>query len=674
MKRQIIAAAGLVGLAFGAQADPVPIESFAKEPNISSLSMSNDGTYMVGLIATPGDDNETLSMASWELPDTIDTSKALVPTRITPPNNKMRFAAIQALPGDKVFVVGRQAWTGQTFCTEGGGFGATKTFVTKFYVGSKELDDLDEGIAGLGTERLRDKQLEQCRDINNTTGISNTLPLEEDNVIVTYNNIASGETEYYRVNMRTEEKTFLYNGSGRQAISFTDPRNGRILVRQGLEPAGGGDQRVETYMLNEETGAMEREEPLDYLISNRYQMDVAGYDEASGQYYMITDKFSDKAAVYFYDPKTDQFSNEPVFAHPDFSATGVVLGTDKENWNEPLGFRYAAATVETYWLDPELRSIQEGLEQAFPGQIVDIIDGAKDGNRVLFSTEASDQPPAYYLLINRNKVVMIGDSRPWIDESDIGSTELIYYPARDGLSIPGLLSLPDGYNKETDGRIPTVILPHGGPWARDYAGWDASGWVPFLTSRGYAVLQPQYRGSTGFGRELWFAGDREWGQAMQDDKDDGAQYLVDQGIADPDKLAIFGYSYGGFAAFAATVRENSPYQCAISGAGGSNLSLFNRLWSSNRVQRALLGNTVARMDPSKNTAKANIPILVYHGDRDVRVPIEEGRGFYNAVKGRVNAKFVEIKDMPHSLPWWPDHHRQSLKAIDDWLKSDNCFG
>lgn len=674
MKRQIIAAAGLAGLAFAAQADPVSIESFAKEPNISSLSMSNDGTYMVGLIATPGDDNETLSLASWELPDTIDTSKPLVPTRITPPNNKMRFAAIQALPGDKVFVVGRQAWTGQTFCTEGGGFGATKTFVTKFYVGSKDLDDLDEGIAGLGTERLRDKQLEQCRDINNTTGISNTLPLEEDYVIVTYNNIASGETEYYRVNMRTDEKTFLYNGSGRQGISFTDPRNGRILVRQGIEPAGEGDWRVETYMLNEETGSMEREEPLDYLASNRYQMDVAGYDEASGQYYMITDKFSDKAAVYFYDPKTNQFSNEPVFAHPDFSATGVVLGTDKENWNEPLGFRYAAATVETYWLDPELRSIQEGLEQAFPGQIVDIIDGAKDGNRVLFSTEASDQPPAYYLLINRNKVVMIGDSRPWIDESDIGTTELIYYPARDGLSIPGLLSLPDSYNKDTDGRIPTVILPHGGPWARDYAGWDISGWVPFLTSRGYAVLQPQYRGSTGFGRELWFAGDKEWGQAMQDDKDDGAQYLVDQGIADPDKLAIFGYSYGGFAAFAATVREDGPYQCAISGAGVSSLALFRRIVSANRISRIVQGNTINGMDPSANTSKANIPILVYHGDRDVRVPIAEGRDFYNAVKGRVDAKFVEVKDMPHSLPWWPDHHRQSLKAIDDWLKSDNCFG
>lgn len=665
---------GLVGLGLSAHAKPIPIEDLAKVPNISSLSMSNDGTYMVGLIATPGDDNETLAIASWDLPDTIDASKPLVPTRITPPNRKMRFAAVQALPGDKAFVVGRQAWTGQTYCTEGGGAGAVKTFVTKFYVGSKDLDDLDEGIAGLGTERLANKQLEQCRDLNNTTGIANTLPLEDDQVIVRYQNIDSGETEYYRVNMRTNQKTFLYNGSGRQGISFTDPRDGRILVRTGIEPAGEGDWRVETYMLNESSGSMEREQPLDYMVSNRYQMDVVGYDEASGRYYIVTDKFSDKAAVYFYDPKTDAFSDEPVFAHPDFSATDVILGSDEDNWNEPLGFTYAADYEETYWLDPELRSIQEGLEQAFPGQFVELVDAAKEGNRILFSTESSDQPPAYYMLLNKSKVVMIGDSRPWIDATDVGTTELIYYPARDGLSIPGLLTLPDNYNKETDGRIPLVVLPHGGPWARDYNGWDPTGWIPLLTSRGYGVLQPQYRGSTNFGRELWFAGDKEWGQKMQDDKDDGAQYLVDQGIADPDKLAIFGYSYGGFAAFAATVRENSPYQCAISGAGVSNLELFRRLVSSSRIGRIVQGNTLAGMDPIENVSKANIPILVYHGDRDVRVPIEEGKGFYNAVKGRVNAKFVEIKDMPHSLPWWPDHHRQSLKAIDDWLKSDNCFG
>lgn len=672
MKRQSMMLAGALGLVLSANAKPIPIDDFAKEPNITSLSLSDDGTYMVGLIATPGDDNETLSVASWDLPNTIDTSKPLLPTRITPPNRKMRFVATQALPGGKVFVAGRQAWTGQTYCTEGGGAGAVKTFVVKFYVGSKDLDDLEEGIGGLGTERLSNKQLEQCRDINNTTSIANTLPLSDDEVIVRYNNIASGETEYYRVNMRTDQKTFLYNGSGRQGIAFTDPRDGRILVRRGIEPAGEGDWRIETYMLNEQTGSMEREEPLDYLASNRYQMDIGGYDEASGKYYVITDKFSDKAAIYFYDPKTNEFSNEPVFAHPDFSASGVILGTDEEDWNEPLGFSYDAAANEIYWLDPERRSIQEGLEQAFPDQMVRILDSAKDGDRILFETSASDQPPAYYMLLNKNKVVMIGDSRPWLKKEDLGSMELIYYPARDGLSIPGFLTLPNGYDKDRDGPIPTIIHPHGGPWVRDDAGWGDF-WVPFFASRGYAVLQPQYRGSAGWGRELWFAGDKEWGQDMQDDKDDGARYLVEQGIADPEKIAIHGYSYGGFAAMAATVREDSPYQCAIAGAGVSSLALFRRIVSADRISRIVQGNTIDGMDPSANTSKANIPILVYHGDRDVRVPIAEGRDFYNAVKNRVPSKYVEIKDAPHGFPF-PEQRSQTFEVIEDWLESDNCFG
>ncbi|MEE2878583.1 MAG: prolyl oligopeptidase family serine peptidase, partial [Pseudomonadota bacterium] len=314
----------------------------------------------------------------------------------------------------------------------------------------------------------------------------------------------------------------------------------------------------------------------------------------------------------------------------------------------------------------------EGLEQAFPEQNIDIIEIAQDGDRVLFETSSPRHPPAYFILIDKSRVAVIGSSRPWIDPEDIGHTELVYYPARDGLQIPGLLTYPAGYDKETDGPVPTIILPHGGPWARDFNEWDSSGWPQFLSSRGWAVLKPQYRGSTDWGRELWFAGDKEWGQKMQDDKDDGAQWLVDQGIADPDRLAIFGYSYGGFAAMAATVREDGPFQCAIAGAGVSNLTLFNRLWSSNPIQRIVQGNTLAGMDPSKNTSKANIPILVYHGDRDVRVPIEEGRGFYNAVRNKVNAKFVEIDDMPHSLPWWPEHHRESLSAIENWLKSDNC--
>ena len=247
----------------------------------------------------------------------------------------------------------------------------------------------------------------------------------------------------------------------------------------------------------------------------------------------------------------------------------------------------------------------------------------------------------------------------------------MYYTARDGMKIPGLLTMPAGW-KQGDAAPPAVIHPHGGPWARDYIGWDVSGWVPFMTSRGYAVLRPQYRGSTGWGRELWLAGDAEWGQKMQDDKDDAAAWMVKQGYANPDKIAIFGYSYGGFAAFAAAVRPNSPYACAIGGAGVSDLTKLGRGWSNNRLQRAYQGKTVKGMDPMQNTEKANIPLLVIHGDRDVRVPMFHGKGFYKKVKSKVPAKMVTIKDMPHSLPWTPKMQRQKLKAMEDFLEKD-CF-
>lgn len=200
-------------------------------------------------------------------------------------------------------------------------------------------------------------------------------------------------------------------------------------------------------------------------------------------------------------------------------------------------------------------------------------------------------------------------------------------------------------------------------------GWDASGFVPFLTSRGYAVLRPQYRGSSGLGRELWLAGDREWGKKMQDDKDDGAQWLVEQGITDPEKMMIFGYSYGGFASAAAVVRPNSPYQCAIAGAPVADLTRLGNSWSENRLQRFLQGRTVTGMDPMENIDKANIPILLIAGDRDVRVPSWHSENFYKGVKDKVPARFELIPDMPHSMPWYYRHSATMFTAMEEFMKN-----
>ena len=169
---------------------------------------------------------------------------------------------------------------------------------------------------------------------------------------------------------------------------------------------------------------------------------------------------------------------------------------------------------------------------------------------------------------------------------------------------------------------------------------------------------------------LWLAGDGQWGLQMQDDKDDGAKWLVEQGIADADRIAIFGYSYGGFAAAAATVRPNSPYQCAISGAPVTDLGRLGASWSTNRVQRILQGKTVKGMDPMRNTDKAGIPILLYVGDRDVRTPAFHASDFHAAVRQAVPAQFELIPDMPHSMPWYPRHQESTLGLIERFLAED----
>jgi dipeptidyl aminopeptidase/acylaminoacyl peptidase len=246
----------------------------------------------------------------------------------------------------------------------------------------------------------------------------------------------------------------------------------------------------------------------------------------------------------------------------------------------------------------------------------------------------------------------------------------VTYKARDGLEIPAILDLPAGW-KKGDAPAPAIVMPHGGPWARDYMGWDAAGWVPMLTSRGYAVLRPQYRGSEGLGRALWLAGDKQWGLKMSDDLDDGAAWLISQGITKKGDIAIFGYSYGGFAAVAADVRSPSPFQCAIAGAPVADLGRLGTSWSDNRIQRIIQGWTVKGMDPMQNVDKAHLPIMLFDGDRDVRTPPAiHAHPFYEAVKDKVPAQFHWIADMPHSLPWYPRQQRETLTLITNFLAKD----
>lgn len=644
---------------------PIPTESFAKIPAIQSVTMSADGKRLVAIVAAPGSNYADTALANWDL-----DNLAAGPTSITPSGDRMKFIAASALKAGKTLVLGRQEFTGQLAgCGEGNSTGSTKTFLTKAYLTDPSQTKFDEAFADNSRKLGVSEQTQRCLELAGTASLVHSLPLDPDKVIISQMNELTLSANYYLYNLKTGQTELLFRGGARSSPGLFHPRNGELLTRSQIEPAGSNEYEQQILIKNKESGQFEKHDTLTTRLSDRHAMDVAGIDDATGKLYILTDKFSDQVQAWQYDPTTRSFDKEPLAAHPDYPISGLILGTRPSNFNQVLGFYVDGPRREAVYIDPTMKSLHDSLKQAYPGTYVAITGYNDDLSRVLFTTSAANQPTSYYVLTDKKSVSPLGSERPWMDTKQIGEQRWVTYTARDGRKIPAIVDLPAGW-KEGDPTLPALVHPHGGPWARDYTGWDVSGWVPFFTSRGYAVIRPQYRGSTGFGRDHWIAGDKQWGLKMQDDNDDAAAWLVSQGIAAKDRIAIFGYSYGGFASAAATVRSPSPFQCAIAGAPVTDLARLGVSWSENRLQRILQGQTVTGMDPMKNTDKANIPVLLYVGDRDVRTPSFHARSFYNAVQGKVPAKFELIPDMPHSMPWYPRHYQATLPLMENFLRND----
>lgn len=645
---------------------PIPIEDLARLPALQSVSMSPDGKHLVALIPSPKNPDDT-ALATWDA-----SALSSGPKIITPSGDHMKFIAAFALKAGKILAVARQEWTGNLGgCGEGKVVGSTRTFVTKAYLTDDDQKQFEEAFASDKTRNVGiSEDTRRCLEISGTARLINMLPLDPDNVIIERASGTSLVSTYYLYNLKTGAATLLFKGGSRTTPSLFDSRTGKVLAKTEIEPTGD-DYEQKIYILDPKTGQFDLQAPLTTRLSNRHAVDVIGRDDATGKYYVLTDQFSDQVQARMYDPSTRKFDPDPVVADKNYSITALLFSTRPSDFNNVVGFVVNGPHRQQIYVDPPLKAIQAGIEKAFPGQQVTIDSYTDDLSKVLFTTDSASVPEAYHLLVGKQHVVNLGSMRPWIKPDMIGAESWVTYKARDGMEIPAILDLPAGWEKG-DAALPAVVMPHGGPWARDYMGWDVSGWVPMLTSRGYAVLRPQYRGSAGLGRTLWLAGDKQWGLKMSDDVDDGAAWLVAQGIAQKDRIAIYGYSYGGFAAVAADVRSPSPFQCAIAGAPVANLGRLGTAWSDNRLQRILQGKTVKGMDPMTNTDKAHLPILLFGGDRDVRVPSYHPHDFYKAVENKVKAKYVVIPDMPHSMPWYPSQMREVDNLVVNYLQSD-CF-
>ncbi|MCY4356768.1 MAG: prolyl oligopeptidase family serine peptidase [Gammaproteobacteria bacterium] len=625
-------------------AKPVDIEALAQFPAIERVSLSPDGKHIVGLVAAPGHQWPVISV--WKT-EAMDERPIWVPTE------EMMYLTVGFFGNDKLI------WIAQG----PGVFAGTKSLQRRLYTADLDGGNYDEPLRQRGTDKSRSR--------NYSFRIFYEGFIDSDKIYIEA--YTDSSQLIYELDHTTGRRRVVAEASETAAFlpGGVNPVSGDLLVRQEIENRDGHSFVVISTRQDKDSPWKAHPE-LTYDLRNRTLLDIAGFDQNADRLVVITNKETNFAEARIYNIASETWEKDPLFSVPNFDVVATE-NREVDGFHQVAGVTVGGPSLETFSLHPYWGGVLEQLKAQFPGESVSLYDRrgvGTDRPMAIMVVSSSTRPPEYYLY-DDGTLKSLGKSRPWIDRDALSQSKWVTYQARDGLDIPAILSLPIGF--EQGKPVPAIIHPHGGPWARDYIGWDASGWIPFLTSRGIAVLQPQYRGSEGLGQKLWKAGDNQWGLRMQDDKDDGAQWLIEQGIADSERIGIFGYSYGGFAAIAASVRENSPYQCAIAGAGVSNLSKLGNLWSGNRLQQKFQGHTVTGMDPIDNVDKASIPIMLYHGTHDRQADTYHSREFYRAMN-RVGAdiEYTEIDQMWHQLPWWPEWQRQTLILIENFLKSEKC--
>jgi dipeptidyl aminopeptidase/acylaminoacyl peptidase len=338
-----------------------------------------------------------------------------------------------------------------------------------------------------------------------------------------------------------------------------------------------------------------------------------------------------------------------VFAHPEVDVDGPVrIGRSQR----VVGVTYAVERREAAYFDKELASLSRALAKALPGlPLIRFLDATADESKLLLWAGSDTDPGRYYLFDKASKRLSeLMLARPQLESAQLAPMKAVKYRAADGTEVPAYLTLPVG----SAGRnLPAIVMPHGGPSARDEWGFD---WLAqFYAARGYAVLQPNYRGSAGYGA-AWYQqnGFKSWKTAIGDVNDAG-RWLVAQGIADPARLAIVGWSYGGYAALQANVLDPKLFKAVVAVAPVTDLPELiedSRLWSSHRVNRKFIGDGphLREGSPAHNAARIEAPVLIFHGDLDLNVSVEQARIMHSRLKDAgKRSELVVYPGLDHGL-------------------------
>lgn len=613
--RALAVAAVALPLASVAQKKPsdISIEDFFRRAQFSEMTLSPDGTKLAALTPFKGRDNLVVVDLNKRTRNIITAFEKLDAIGIFWVNsNRLCTRVIDAHE-----VTGQPNYKG-LYCIDANG---------------EDLRNHSEaGVAGSRSA---------------ISPLSPVLEDESDDYIVAMRGRSRRSTDVYRFNTRTGRYTLLTEDSPGDVTRWVPDRNlvPRIAVSYPMREIGEtGKERTMTVW--HRAGANAKWEKLwewkqGWSDSDVYQPIAFDYDNET--LYVATNKGRDKAAIYAFDTKTKTMGGL-LLEHPLIDVnSGLQFSRAKKKL---VGVRLEADKPIRVWTDAQFAAVQRGIDNALSKTFNEITFARNNEKRALVYAYSDVDPGSYYLYdADKKGIELIAKTREWLDPALMAERKFITYKARDGMEIPAYVTIP----KDGGRNLPLVVNIHGGPWGRSYQ-WDSWGRWPeaqFLASRGYVVLEPEPRASTGWGRKHYRSGFKQWGLTMQDDITDGALHLAKEGIVDKNRMCLHGASYGGYATLQGLVKEPDLWKCGSAFVAVTDLvewqgmtytdtsrgsdfmqNEFVHMVGDNSADRAYMNAS----SPARNAARIKAPVLLAMGSDDVRVPQAHGEWMKSALE------------------------------------------
>ena len=469
--------------------------------------------------------------------------------------------------------------------------------------------------------------------------------LEDDpnHVIIGLNKRNPQIHDPFRVNINTGESEMIAENPGNISSWVTD-HDGRL--RMATTSDG-----VNTSLLYRDT----EKDDFKPILTTDFKVNVSPlfFTFDNKNVYVASNRDRDKTAIYEFDISKAK-EQELIFEHDEVDVSGLMYSKKRKVLT---GVNFTVSKGDKVFFDDWRRDIQNKLESQLPGYEIGITSFSKDETKaVVVSYSDKSRGTYYYYDVENDKLTELAKISPWLEEKHMAEMKPIKYISRDGFTIHGYLTLPVG----SDGKnLPVVVNPHGGPWARDTWGYRSE--IQFLANRGFAVFQMNFRGSTGYGREFWEISFKQWGKSMQDDITDGVNWLIDEGIADPDRIAIYGASYGGYATLAGLAFTPDLYACGVDYVGVSSLFTFMEsmppYWELYRsMMYEMVGHPekdkelLASSSPLLHVDKIKVPLFIAQGANDPRVVKSESDQIVEALKSEgIEVPYMVKEDEGHGF-------------------------